>query len=615
MRTDERTSRHLMLAIIATVFSSVLNFVTTSLDWELWVIPLIVVGCVSIWILHIARIGTDALYENLCAGLLLFEYFFFCIHENTLFDIPATTGILVFSLFILNKKWILYVTVALYALAMLYHALILHTISTTMEFQDMLRLGLGMLVVFGGSMMVTYWISKRTIQRKWYENILAELKTVEKQNAVFLSNVSHELRTPINMVIGISEVALGKDPSPSIRSDLISIEMAGKRLSHQIDNMMDYTEIVDGTMTAAKEEYMITSVLNDVITTAALQTNRQHLEMVFDIDPKLPAVLIGDAEKISHVLKILVENSIKFTEEGGLNVRIGYRQETYGINLIVDIYDTGIGMTDVQLTKMYDDFYQADTGTTRFANGLGLGIPIAKGLLNAMGGFIHFDSKNQQGLHAHIVIPQGVVDQRPCIVLEHADQLCIGCYFNPEKYVCDEIRDYYDGLILNLIKGFNIQGYQAHNFDGLLQLQRNHALSHIFIAQPEYEENSSYYEKLAETLPVIIIAEREFVLNSGSKLLVIHKPFSALSVANLLNGEKGERGFAEYQAAGRKPFVCLGVEALAVDDEEMNLVVAKGVLGSYGIEVDTCLSGREAVEKCENYTYDIIFLDHMMPGC
>ena len=118
------------------------------------------------------------------------------------------------------------------------------------------------------------------------------------------------------MVIGISEVALGKDPSPSIRSDLISIEMAGKRLSHQIDNMMDYTEIVDGTMTAAKEEYMITSVLNDVITTAALQTNRQHLEMVFDIDPKLPAVLIGDAEKISHVLKILVENSIKFTEEG-----------------------------------------------------------------------------------------------------------------------------------------------------------------------------------------------------------------------------------------------------------------------------------------------------------
>ncbi|MDE6900691.1 MAG: response regulator, partial [Oscillospiraceae bacterium] len=99
-----------------------------------------------------------------------------------------------------------------------------------------------------------------------------------------------------------------------------------------------------------------------------------------------------------------------------------------------------------------------------------------------------------------------------------------------------------------------------------------------------------------------------------SRLLMIHKPFSALSVANLLNGEIGERGFAEAQAAGRKPFTCIGVRALAVDDEEMNLVVAKGVLGSYGIEVDTCLSGREAIALCSSVSYDIIFLDHMMPG-
>ena len=111
-----------------------------------------------------------------------------------------------------------------------------------------------------------------------------------------------------------------------------------------------------------------------------------------------------------------------------------------------------------------------------------------------------------------------------------------------------------------------------------------------------------------------MIAEKEFSLDSESRLLLIHKPFSALSVANLLNGELGARGFAEAQAAGRKPFTCPGVRALAVDDEEMNLVVAKGVLGSYGIEVDTCLSGREAVAQCDSVSYDIIFLDHMMPG-
>ena len=423
----------------------------------------------------------------------------------------------------------------------------------------------------------------------------------------------YELRTPINMVIGISEVALGKELSPDIRADMASIKMAGKRLSNQISNMLDYTEIMEGTLAPAKKEYMITSVLNDVITMTALQSNRQHLELVFDIDPKMPAVLVGDAEKISHVLKILVENAIKFTEEGGVNVRIKYRRENYGLNLIVDIRDTGIGMTDSQLTKMYDLFYQADSGSSRFTGGLGLGLPIARGLLDAMGGFIHFVNEDQ-GLSAHIVIPQGVADEQPCIVLNHPDQFCIACYFRPEKYSCDAVREYYDGLIFNLVEGLGIQGYQAHNFEALLKLQRSHKLTHVFIAQSEYEENPAYYEDLAGTLRVVLIAEKEFALSSGSRLLVIHKPFSALSVANLLNGEMGERGFAEDQAVGRKPFLCTGVRALAVDDEEMNLVVAKGVLGSYGIQVDTCLSGREAIALCGSGSYDIIFLDHMMPG-
>ena len=97
-------------------------------------------------------------------------------------------------------------------------------------------------------------------------------------------------------------------------------------------------------------------------------------------------------------------------------------------------------------------------------------------------------------------------------------------------------------------------------------------------------------------------------------MLIIRKPFFALSVVNVLNGEVGENGFEEAQAAGRRPFSCVGVKVLAVDDEEMNLVVAKGVLGSYGIEVETCLSGKEAVERCKSNSYDIIFLDHMMPG-
>lgn len=614
MRIEEQTSRHLLLAVVNTVFSGALCLIVSAMAWELWALPLTAAGCFSVWVLHIARIGTDTFYENLCTGLILVGFFFFGVHKEVLFDIPAVSCIIVLALFMLNKKWILRMVEALYVLVLLYHGLILHTISHNMDITSLFRLGLGAVVTFGGTALAGYCINRRSAQRAWYNRVFAELETVGKQNAGFLSNVSHELRTPINMVIGISEVALGKELPPEIREDMTSIKLAGKRLSNQINNMLDYTEIVEGTLSPAKEVYMITSVLNDVITMTALQSNRQHLELVFDINPKIPASLIGDAEKISHVLKILVENAIKFTEEGGVNVRIDYRQEQYGVNLIIAIHDTGIGMTDSQLVQMYNEFYQADSGSSRIAGGLGLGLPIARGLLNAMGGFIHFDSHGQQGLHAHIAIPQGVEDDRPCITLNHPDQLCIACYFKPEKYTCDEVRGYYDGLIQSLMNGLGIEGYQAHNFEGFLKLQRSHTLTHAFITQSEYEENRTYYENLAESLRVVVIADREYALPDGSRLLVIHKPFSALSVANLLNGEMGERGFAEDQAAGRKPFTCVGVRALAVDDEEMNLVVAKGVLGSYGIEVDTCLSGREAVAQCSNTPYNIIFLDHMMPG-
>ncbi len=614
MREEGQTSIHLLLASIVTLFGIMLILITIAMSWEPWMVPVILIGNTLVWCLHIGRAGSETFYENLCDGLLMVGFFFFRVHKIALLDIPAVACmlILIFSMF--DRRRLLYMTIGLYVLVLLYHVFLLQTISYEMGAQNMIRVGFGAMVVAGSMMIASYRIKRRRESRKKYDSTFAQLEIAGRQNAEFLSNVSHELRTPINMVLGISEVILEKDLCPELLADMQSIQMAGKRLSNQINNMLDYTEVVEGTLTPAKEPYMITSVLNDIITMTAMQSSKHHLEMVFDMDPKVPAVLIGDADKVSHVIKILLENSIKFTEEGGINVCMECRQETYGVNLIIDIYDTGIGMTNSQLVQMCDDFYQADSGSSRFAGGLGLGLPIARGLLHAMGGFIHFESKEQQGMQIHIVIPQGVADDRPSMVLSHPKELCIACYFRPEKYVSDEIRRYYDNMILHMVQGLNIEGYQAHNFEGLLKLQSSHPLTHVFIAQAEYEENRSYYEDLADQLHVVVIAERDFVPERESRLLVIRKPFFALSVVNLLNGQVKANGFREAQAVGRKPFSCSGVRVLAVDDEEMNLVVAKGVLGSYGIQVDTCLSGKEAVERCASGSYDIVFLDHMMPG-
>ncbi len=614
MRTESQTSMHLLMAGTLSILSTLLSLITLTMAWEFWTVPLMVAGCLVVWWLHIGRIGSEILYENICTGLLLIEFFFFGVHKTSLFDIPLLACIALLLLSLLNRKRLLYLVVALYVFQLLYHFLLLNTISADMRSGDILRMIMGTSGVIGSLIVTRYRINRRRIERAKYDSMQEELETAVRQNADFLSNVSHELRTPVNMVIGISEVTLGKDIAPDIRENLQSIKLAGKRLSGQINNILDYTEIVEGTLSAAKKPYSITSVMNDIITMTALQNSSNKLEMVFDMDPKLPSLLIGDAEKISHVLRILLENSMKFTEEGGINLWMGFRRESYGVNLVIDIYDTGIGMSPDQLEQIVDDFYQADSGSRRYVGGLGLGIPIARGLLHSMGGFVHFESMAQQGLQVHITIPQGVENETPCIQIPDSQKLCIACFFKPERYSRDEVRRYYDRMIFHLVDGLGVEGYQAHNFEGLLKLQRDHKLTHVFIAQTEYMANPPYYEELAESLPVAVIADKNFVLDDDSRLLVLRKPFFALSIVNLLVGERPGNGFEEAQAAGRRPFTCEGVKVLAVDDEEMNLLVAKGVLGSYGIDVDTCLSGKEAVEKCRKTNYDLVFLDHMMPG-
>ncbi|MCI9143116.1 MAG: response regulator, partial [Lachnospiraceae bacterium] len=614
MRTEAQTSMHLLMAATLSILSVILSLITLSMAWELWMIPLIIIGCLVVWWLHIGRIGSELFYENICTGLLFAEFFFFGVHHTALFDIPLVACIVLLLLSLLNRKRLLYMAAVLYIFLLLYHGLVLHSISADLTEREILRLLMGGTAVAGAVTVGRYRINRRSREYEKYTAMQEQLATAVQQNADFLSNVSHELRTPVNMVIGISEVTLGKDISPEVRDNIQSIKLAGKRLSGQINNILDYTEIVENTLSALKESYKITSVINDVITTTALQNSRHHLELVFDIDPRIPSTMVGDAEKISHVLNILLENSLKFTEEGGIDVRVGFRRESYGVNLLIDISDTGIGMKSDQLDRMIDDFYQADSGSRRYVGGLGLGIPIARGLLHAMGGFIHFESKEQQGLKVHITIPQGVEDDAPCIAIPDAPKLCIACFFKPERYSRDEVRKYYDDMILHIVEGLGIEGYQAHNFEGLLKLQRDHKLTHIFIAQTEYMANPPYYEELANTIPVAVLAEKSFVLDEDSKLKVLRKPFFVLSIVNLLGVTEQEVCFEEALTAGRRPFTCTGVRVLAVDDEEMNLLVARGVLGSYGIQVDTCLSGKAAIEKCLETTYDVIFLDHMMPG-
>lgn len=609
---EKNTDIHLIMVLVVTVMNILLSVVICLMSWEMWMIPLIVMVLVAAWAFHITKTVSDRTFEYMCTGILLVEFFFYGVHPTSLFDMPIVVGAFLIMLSMLDKKFILHLSAAAYALVLLYHCIFLHTINIDMTELEFIRLLLGVISVIAEMLIARHIISRRKMENMQLRDMAIKLGNAREQNANFLSNISHELRTPINMVMGISEVALGKELSPAFKADMRSIQMAGIRLSGQIKDILDYTEIVGKTLVPVEERYMAASILGDIIALVSVQNKNLDLELVFDMDVSLPSVIIGDGEKLSRVIKLMLDNAIKFTKEGGVCVRIGYRRESYGINLDIDIYDTGIGIAPSKLSKIYGDFYQVDSRRSRSAGGLGLGIPIAHGLLQAMGGFMYIESKEEQGTQVHISVPQKVADETPSMSVENPEELCIVCYFKADKYARKEVREYYDNMIYRMAMSLGIEGHRIYHLEEFEKIQRTHRVTHMFMAREEYEEDPAYFEQLGKAVCLVVVADDGFSLPAGSSLIYFRKPFNPLPIVNLLNGETHGKD-AMGGMITDQPFTCEGVHALVVDDEEMNLVVARGILSSYGMKVDTASGGEEAIEKCVNTEYDIVFLDHMMP--
>ena len=190
----------------------------------------------------------------------------------------------------------------------------------------------------------------------------------------------------------------------------------------------------------------------------------------------------------------------------------------------------------------------------------------------------------------------------------HPDQLCLGAYLHFEKFANPAVRDYYNSMVLNIVKGLGIQMHRVNNPEDLHLLHGSIHMTHMFIAEEEYESNAEFIEELAKEVLVVVVANDDFKLPPTSRARVMEKPFYCFPVVSVLN-----TSLHDSQSSDKKMY-CHGVRALIVDDEPMNLVVGKSIFRSYGMEVTTVLSGQESIDICREKTFDIIFMDHMMSG-
>ncbi|MDR1648715.1 MAG: transporter substrate-binding domain-containing protein [Synergistaceae bacterium] len=361
------------------------------------------------------------------------------------------------------------------------------------------------------ALLKTYSHRKKSARHQQNELILQEMvrqRTEELQNqtrlaveasrakSTFLARMSHEIRTPMNVIIGLSEVLSQRDLPADTLEDIWNIKRAGSGLLSIINDILDFSKIEAGKMDIVEADYMLRSLLQDVENIIRFRISEKSLAFVMNVDAGLPCGLRGDMIRIRQILLNLLNNAVKYTYEGTVALTVSEsRREDGKILLSFEVADTGIGIKEEDMGKLFDSFSQVNLQESQGIEGTGLGLAISRNLCHIMGGEITARSVYGKGSAFTVVISQGVVDARP------------------------------------------------------------------FSQQTEGSET---------------------VRCGGGKR---HIKFTAPK-ANIL----------------------------AVDDSKVNLNVLKNLLLPYNVNFDLCLSGEKAVALVKQNSYDLIFMDHMMPG-
>ena len=267
------------------------------------------------------------------------------------------------------------------------------------------------------------------------EKALEEARRASEAKTDFLANTSHEIRTPINAVLGMNEMIMResskaeklKDGKPSdyqeafkkIRQYSGNVDSAGNNLLAIINDILDFTKIEEGKMKIVEVEYQLSSVINDVSNMIFFKAKEKNLSFVTDVDESIPDHLFGDVVRIRQVITNILNNAVKYTEKGSVSLKItGKRMNITAsgkpvMELIVSVSDTGIGISEENIAKLFGKFERVDLEKNSTKEGTGLGLAITKMLLQMMHGDIKVESTYGEGSTFTITIPQLVLSEEP----------------------------------------------------------------------------------------------------------------------------------------------------------------------------------------------------------
>ena len=452
----------------------------------------------------------------------------------------------------------------------------------------------------------------------------------EKTKAQFLAAMSHEIRTPLNAVIGLTNLVLDTKLDDHQKDHLTRVSRAGQSLLALINDILDFSKIEAGGMQIETVDFDLDEVLENLATIVSAKAEENGNELIIMVDREIPPLLRGDPLRLGQILINLAGNAAKFTARGEIVVNVSQRVEAGDRFLVFSVRDSGIGMTEEQVSRLFKPFTQADQSITRTHGGTGLGLSISHELVGAMGGTLEVESEPGKGSRFFFEIPMIVSkNARPRKAFEGIDPRATYILVVDDN---DVVRE----TLLNALGRLHFNVDVAASGPEALRLYENAKSANPYdivlmdLKMPDMDgiETTEHLKAKidAARMPVIIMisaGDKQSFRTDLERLGIEHwvqKPINTsflidtmMAFTKAAPGRRSVRARSESESpsALRKD-----IRLLLAEDNELNQMVANGVLSKAGFTLDMVSNGQQAIdilsEKGEAH-YALVLMDLEMP--